>query len=164
MGNSKAKKKQILIMLGIVIIILIVFFALMHKYDYKVIESTNLRMEDKNWGGTYIEGNYVDAVMKVKGSVTQGTLCCYYFNSETDQDFAYGDPKKLAVVERIYEAGDEIDETIKIGDLESKWQCLGIEKVGEDTLVQDVEIVLEARQYGYQIVEQFLRLKTPWPD
>ena len=155
--------KEHMVLLAVsAVFMLVIIYALFRKYDYEVLGTNYL---DSAWGsvggGQYLEGDYVDAVLKIKGSVFGGEIRCFYFNSDTQAEWE--NPEDLILVDRTYGAGEDVDEEIYIGALsKDKWQYLGLERVGEEDLKQNIEITLEARQYGYQIVAEFLKLKTPF--
>lgn len=142
----------------IVLVIGIVIVALFHKYEYRCIHTQGI-LCDREYGGTYVEGTYEDAVIKINGTVQSGTLRCVYFYSENEPDWY--NVEHLVTIEKNYEAGDVVEEEILLGTLNVGWQCIGMEKLGTEELTQDVEIIIEARQYGYQILEEFIKSRLP---
>ncbi len=152
------QKKKVLIMLTSVVVFLAAFFALFHKYEYKEIIAEEWTSEyTRSSANTYEEGEYADAVVRIQGTVGEGTLNCYYC-CEKKSDFEYK-PTDDILVDKYYREGLVIDETIPMGALGPGWHGVGMEVVGDTPLKHDVKITLEGRKYGYQILQDILRIE-----
>ncbi len=153
------QKKTILIALLVILLFLATFFALFHKYEYEEIVTKQLKSEHtKSSSNTYVESEYADAVVRIQGTVEEGTLNCYYYCCEKKSDFEYK-PTDDILVDKYYREGLVIDETIPVGALGPGWHGVGMEVVGDTPLKHDVKITLEGRKYGYQILLDILRIK-----
>ncbi len=153
------QKKKVLIMLTSVVVFLAAFFALFHKYEYKEIVSKQLESEYTcSAANVYEEGEYADAVIRIQGTVEEGTLNCYYYCCEKKSDFEYK-PTDDILVDKYYREGLVIAETIPVGALGPGWHGVGMEVVGDTPLKHDVKITLEGRKYEYQILQDILRIE-----